>query len=125
MCGGANEAAMDYSESTSDPAATYNLSVSGRDGTCSVSLHGEINSYTATGGSVMSEYGSCSAGGQPFTYISSPIQLPSLPRGPPPLLSIPDVSFTHIQRSPIAAAIFLSTPAARANSMNLTTTAVA
>ena len=60
--GGANEAATYYSESTSDPAATYKLGVSGQDGTCSVSLHEETNSYTATGGSVMSEYGSCSAG---------------------------------------------------------------
>lgn len=52
------------------------LSVPGQDGS-SVSLHGEANSYvaTGTGGSVMSKYGLCSAGGQPFTQYSSPTQL--------------------------------------------------
>ena len=71
------------------------LSVPGQDGSL-VSLHGEPNSYvaTGTGGSVMSEYGSCSAGGQPFKYHSSPTRL-AVARGPPPLLPIPWRSFSY------------------------------
>ena len=73
--GRADEAATYYLASRT---ATCNLGVSGQesDGTCSMSFHREANGYIATGGSVMSECGSCSAGGQPFTHSSSPIQLP-------------------------------------------------
>ena len=65
------------------------FSAPGQRCSCSVSLHGEANSYvaTCTGGSVMSEYGSCSAGGQPFTPYSCPTQ-PTVARGPSPLLPI-------------------------------------
>ena len=88
-----------------------NLSVPGQDGS-SVSLNGEANSCvaTGTGGSVMSEYGSCSAGGQPLKYHSSPTQL-AVARGPPPLLPIPGPSLMHnMQRSPIVASTFCNTP---------------
>ena len=81
--GGADGTSM-HCDATSD-RADNNLCVTtpGGDGS-SVSLHGETNSYVATStcGRVMSEYGSCSAGGQPFsTYYSSPTQL-AVARGP-------------------------------------------
>ena len=79
--GGADGTAMHNSRSDQvddGVCVSDSLSIPGQDDS-SVSLHGEANSYmyvaTDTGGSVMSEYGSCSAGEQPFKYHSSPTQL--------------------------------------------------